>query len=92
MKATEIKTISKQIQEFMRTFEDVSEEILLSYVYLKYSDFAAKFEIKETVFNILKTKLSEFNKIARNLRITDKNTELELKKARKETLQKISSS
>lgn len=90
LKTIELKDVSKQVQEIIRRFEGVSEDILLSYVYLKYPGFATKSEIKDSVFNIIKMNLLDFNKIAREVGITEKEIELELKKARKETLQKIS--
>ena len=90
LKTAEMKTILEKIRETMRIFEDVSKDILLSYAYLKYPNHPNdKFEIKETVFNILKMNLLDFNNIARKLRITKKTLESELKKARKETLRKI---
>jgi len=90
LKTAEMKTILEKIRETMRIFEDVSKDILLSYAYLKYPNHLNdKFEVKETVFNILEMNLLDFNNIARKLRITEKTLEAELKKARKETLRKI---
>jgi len=90
LKTAEMKTILEKIRETMRIFEDVSKDILLSYAYLKYPNHLNdKFEVKETVFNILEMNLLDFNNIARKLRITEKTLEAELKKASKETLRKI---
>lgn len=90
LESKEMKDLSMQVQKIMRVFEDVPEDFLLAYVYLKYPGFATKSEIKNYVFDIIKRNLLEFNRIATNLEITENEIDLELKKARKETLQKIS--
>ncbi len=83
------RELIRQIVQTVRKFENVSDDIILPYVYMKYPGFTTKSEIRDYVISKIKKELYSFVKLSSELGVTEDEIDQALKEVRLKTLKKI---
>lgn len=82
------KTLAKEVEKIKLKFNDVSEDLLLAYVYLKYPGFTTRSEIKQEVFYTIQKYFSEIARLGEEKSLKE-DLEKILDEERRKTLEKF---